>query len=408
MGQLFAGRFALIDQIGEGATGGVWRAYDVRQRRYCAAKVIRERNAGTLLRVIGEQEVRLTHPNVVCPYGWAADDDVLIAMDLVGGGSLATLIRDHGPLPPWYAVALLTQLLDALAHVHSNGLLHRDVKPANVLLEVTGTGAPHSRLGDFGIAQRIDGPRLTNLGQVIGTEGYLPPEALAGVPADTARDLYAAGVVGWQLLTGQELPPADGAVGARPERVPAALWAAVGQLMSPEPADRPVGADQARALAIRGVEAQPPASADPDEPPVEIFDLVGPLPHGWQVPGGLPRPRSAAPVPGSHRRGRAVTLGVAAIVLAALVVVVAVAHLDGGQPREHPAVPGQSRAPATASGSAQAGITATSTAGRPARSDIRAGEACGWQDVDAVETDLTGQRVRCVFENGAYTWRPAS
>ena len=483
MVQLFAGRFALIDRIGEGASGTVWRAYDTRGQRYCAAKLIRQRDADSLLRVVREQGVRLAHPHVVCPYGWAADDDVVIAMDLVAGGSLTNLIRDHGPLPAGYAARILVQLLDALAQVHSAGLVHRDVKPANVLLEVTGTGPPHSRLGDFGIAQHSEDSRLTQLGQVIGTPGYLPPEALAGAPPDPSRDLYAAGVVGWQLLTGAEQPPARIHVDDRPDQVPHRLWAVVTDLLAPDPRQRPAGAVEATAAVaaiLRGADPPLPTQAD-DDLPIEVFDLLGPLPSGSAGPGparsatpngtviqpttllsapvprgpvhgvrplspgapplvhgalspGVPplvhgalSPGALSPVPGGQPHGgwvpgspgspsgvpvRRRRFVLPALAAGAVVVLIATAAVLVDQVRGRPGSgPGPSASAPGAATDAAPGAASQSSAkppagpARPSLRGVRAGDECGWQDVDSVETDSTGQRVRCTFEAGSYHWR---
>ena len=216
MPDVFAGRFQLIDPIGVGGAGTVWRAWDRRQERLCAAKVLRQRDAGALLRFVREQGCRAqTIPNALLPYGWAADDDMaLLAMDLVGGGSVDNLVADFGPLPPRLAAELLSQLLGALDKIHTAGVLHRDVKPANLLLETTGTARPVLRLSDFGIAIALGEPRLTVHGTVVGTPGYLAPEVLAGAAPSPRQDLYAAGVTAWQLLTGEE-PPERGSLPAR-------------------------------------------------------------------------------------------------------------------------------------------------------------------------------------------------
>ncbi|MEV6268222.1 hypothetical protein AB0L64_13675 [Kribbella sp. NPDC051936] len=142
-----------------------------------------------------------------------------------GGGSVETLVADFGPLPPRYAAELLRQLLGALDTIHTAGVLHRDVKPANLLLEATGTARPVLRLTE---------PRLTIHGTVVGTPGYLAPEALAGATPAPSQDLYAAGVTAWQLLTGSE-PPERGTLPARPLDAVDPIWDLVTHLTQPDP-----------------------------------------------------------------------------------------------------------------------------------------------------------------------------
>lgn len=109
------GRYLLVDPIAEGGMGSVWRAWDAQRREYVAAKLLRPADAGSLLRFVREQSLRVGHPHVVAPNGWAAQDDqVLLTMDLVRGGSVSDLLRDHGTLPVPYAAALVDQLLQAL------------------------------------------------------------------------------------------------------------------------------------------------------------------------------------------------------------------------------------------------------------------------------------------------------
>ncbi|UUZ61659.1 serine/threonine protein kinase [Nocardioides sp. B-3] len=138
-------------------------------------------------------------------------------MDLVGGGSVRDLLDEHGPLPVGYAAALLEQLLSALAAVHAAGLVHRDVKPANLLLQPTVDQPPHLRLGDFGVAAPIADARYTTVPGAIGTEGYMAPEQARGAPPDPSRDLYSVGRVGLQLITGLT-PERRGAIGSGPLR----------------------------------------------------------------------------------------------------------------------------------------------------------------------------------------------
>ncbi|WP_151083904.1 serine/threonine-protein kinase [Nocardioides cynanchi] len=212
MHQVVAGRFQLIEQIGRGRTGTVWRARDRRRhRRTVAAKVLSRRGADEVLGFVREQTLRVAHPHVVAPHGWAADDGVVVlAMDLVRGGSLDQLLAAYGALPQAYVAVLLDQVLQALDAVHRAGLVHRDVKPANLLLEPTGTGRPHLRLADFGVAVETS---RTRGAEAAGTDGYLAPDQAAGAPPDLRQDLFAAGMTAAELLTGRlpaaadDLPP---------------------------------------------------------------------------------------------------------------------------------------------------------------------------------------------------------
>ncbi|MGO4457588.1 serine/threonine-protein kinase [Streptomyces sp. M-16] len=299
MGEVFAGRYELADPIGRGGAGAVWRAWDHRRRRYVAAKVLLHGDAHTLLRFVREQALRIDHPHVLAPASWAADDDkVLFTMDLVAGGSLAHLIGDYGALPPRFVCALLDQLLAGLAAVHAESVVHRDVKPANILLEATGTGRPHLRLSDFGISMRKGEPRLTGTDLVVGTPGYFAPEQLTGAEPDFPVDLFAAGLVALFLVQGRKPDslalagqfPAQGIPGP-PEGVPAPLWDVIANLLHPDPRKRFRTATGARKALAEAARLLP--SPDPDEDPVEVFDQLGPLPAGFG-PEGPSAPRSAA------------------------------------------------------------------------------------------------------------------
>ena len=263
-----AGRYLLIDQIGAGGMGSVWRAWDLRSRRFVAAKVLGRHDAGLLLRFVREQSVRIQHPHVVSPHGWAADDDLVVfTMDLVRGGSVQTLIGDHGPLPESYVAVVLEQTLLALAAIHAAGVVHRDIKPANLLLEPTGTGRPVVRVGDFGVAALVDDVRLTRVPGAIGTDGYMAPEQVRGAAPDPRQDLYAAGVVAVEMLTG--LVPRRPR-GAPPGRLQPLLAA----LTSPDPGQRPPSASAALTELHRvGVPTGTPWQDDPDPP--EVLDRLG-------------------------------------------------------------------------------------------------------------------------------------
>ncbi|MFE9332169.1 serine/threonine-protein kinase [Streptomyces sp. NPDC006925] len=300
MGEIFAGRYELVDPIGRGGAGMVWRAWDHRRRRYVAAKVLQQSDAHTLLRFVREQSLRIDHPHVLAPASWAADDEqVLFTMDLVRGGSLAHLVGDYGALPPTFVCALLDQLLSGLAAVHAEDVVHRDIKPANILLDCTGTGRPHLRLSDFGISMRKGEPRLTETNYVVGTPGYFAPEQMLEAEADFASDLYAVGLVGLYLLTGRK-PDAQAlfeeyehGMPAAPEGVAEPLWQVLGQLLQPDPAVRfrtATGARKALAAAAELLDRD----ATVEQEAVEVFDHIGPLPEGFGPDGPLrPTPPDA-------------------------------------------------------------------------------------------------------------------
>ncbi|HEY8983095.1 MAG TPA: serine/threonine-protein kinase, partial [Streptomyces sp.] len=299
MGEVFAGRYELVDPIGRGGVGAVWRAWDHRRKRYVAAKVLQQSDAHSLLRFVREQAVRIDHPNVLAPASWAADDDkVLFTMDLVSGGSLVHLIGDYGPLPPPFVCVLIDQLLAGLSAVHAEGVVHRDVKPANILLEATGTARPRLRLSDFGISMRLGEPRLTDTNLVVGTPGYIAPEQLLGADPDFPADLFAVGLVALYLLEGHK-PDAKalvqhfaehGTPGA-PKGVPEPLWHVIASLLQPDPAARFRTATGARKALLTATELL--TAPTPDDELIEIFDQLGPLPKGFTPEG----PTSTSLVP---------------------------------------------------------------------------------------------------------------
>ncbi|WP_262059262.1 serine/threonine-protein kinase [Streptomyces sp. STR69] len=295
MGEVFAGRYELVDPIGRGGVGAVWRAWDHRRRRYVAAKVLQQSDAHSLLRFVREQALRIDHPHVLAPASWAADDDkVLFTMDLVAGGSLVHLIGDYGPLPPAFVCTLLDQLLSGLAAVHAEGVVHRDIKPANLLLEATGTARPRLRLSDFGIAMRLGEARLTETNLVVGTPGYLAPEQMMGAEPDFPADLFAVGLVALYLLEGAKPDSkaliqyfAEHGTPGAPKSVPEPLWQVVAMLLQPDPQARFRTATGARKALAAAVELLP--EPGPDDELIEIFDQVGPLPTGFAPEGPLMR-----------------------------------------------------------------------------------------------------------------------
>ena len=203
--------------------------------------------------------------------------------------------------PTAYVRVLLEQTLDALAAVHAAGVVHRDVKPGNLLLEPTGTGRPWVRLADFGVAARTSEPRMTSGGGV-GTSGYLAPEQAAGAPPDPRQDLFAAGVVAIELLTGGQpgRPPPDGPLGGL-----------LAGLTATDPGHRPATAAHALDLLRRlGVPAGAPWQHGPCPPDVvDLYADPGRPGRGrrWRVPayalGGAGRLRGVGPGRRARLRG---------------------------------------------------------------------------------------------------------
>lgn len=305
-GDVVAGRFALCDPIASGGTGTVWRAWDLRQGRYCAAKVLRQRDVAELMRFVREQAVRLTHPNLLTPYGWVAEDEhVVIATDLMSNGSVATLIGDWGPLATDTVGELLRQLLAGLAHVHAAGLIHRDVKPANMLLDTDRSGIT-LRLADWGLVVSTEDVRLTRHGHVVGTPAYLAPESMSGAAPAPEQDLYAAGLVAHALLVGAEPITPVPSVDQSELAAHGVVGMVVRALLAEDPAARPSASDAGQALAAASERRPCTAAGDP----VLLVDQLPPLPAGWTAAG----PRK----PTDPGRGRRTLLLVGAGLAAAL------------------------------------------------------------------------------------------
>jgi eukaryotic-like serine/threonine-protein kinase len=198
---LLAGRYELGERLGSGGMGDVFRARDALLERLVAVKI----PTNTLTPSSAERfkrearaAARLNHPHVVGVYDWGGGDAPFIVMEYVDGDSLRSLLHRRGTLAPAEVAGIGAQIADALAHAHHHGVVHRDVKPGNVLL----TPAGDVKVTDFGIAQSATSEGLTEPGVVLGTVGYLSPEQVAGLPADERTDVYSLGVVLHELLTG--------------------------------------------------------------------------------------------------------------------------------------------------------------------------------------------------------------
>ena len=283
MADVIVGRFALIDLIAKGGSGSIWRAWDSKAQEVCAAKVLRQRDSADLMRFVREKGVSFDHPHLLTPYGWGAEDEhVVIAMPLVTGGTLEEVVKHGGRLGEPAVVVILDQLLDGLAHIHAEGWIHRDVKPANIMFEPHGRAHPHSRLADFGIAVHDTDVRFTHVGMVNGTPGYMAPELFSMADPAPSHDLYAAGVVALVALNGK-ITLHDGAF--RPDElnrylsgVSPKLSAVIRTLLAAQPEERYQDATTVRRELPRVPPGYPLTHADGS--PVDFADTMPPMPPG--------------------------------------------------------------------------------------------------------------------------------
>lgn len=261
-GRVVGGRYRLGAVIGIGSSAVVRRARDLVGGAPVAVKMF---HAGGTLddRRQQRREVealsRMQHPGLVALHAGGLEDGApYVVTDLVEGPTLAERIAT-GPLPPDQVRRLAAELADALAHVHAGGIVHRDVKPANVLL---GDGT-RARLADFGIAKALDGAAVTEAGMVVGTAAFLAPEQARGAEVGPAADMYALGLLLLEALTGRrEYPgPAAESASARlhrspavPDGLPDGLTDLIQALTCIDPDERPTAAAVAEQLA-------PPAPA---------------------------------------------------------------------------------------------------------------------------------------------------
>lgn len=218
VGRLLAGKYEVERRIGDGGMGRVYRARHRMLDKRVAVKVLAAEHEGDprfadRFRREALAASRLDHPNVVQVFDFGIDGTTpYLAMELVEGGSLAERMN-CGPLPLGESMTIVAEVLAALAVAHDRGVLHRDVKPENVLfawrVDDEGHPRPIAKVCDFGLAffadlpAGIDGPRLTAAGRVVGTPEYMSPEAIRGEPLDARTDVYACGVLLFELCTGQ-------------------------------------------------------------------------------------------------------------------------------------------------------------------------------------------------------------
>ena len=208
IGRVIAERYRIVRELGEGGMGSVYEAEHLALGRRVALKVLLDEHASSAdFRARFEREAKvlssLSHPNIVTvtDYGFDGDTPFLV-MDLLQGRELTELLAEG--LEPVRAGQIARQLLLALAHAHASGLVHRDLKPANVFVQRLGDGSDHVTVLDFGLARQVEGgTTVTKTGLVLGTPAYMAPEQAAGETADARSDVYALGVLIFEMLAGR-------------------------------------------------------------------------------------------------------------------------------------------------------------------------------------------------------------
>ncbi|WP_051712564.1 serine/threonine-protein kinase [Spirillospora albida] len=350
---VLSGRYRLLERLATGGMGEVWRAVDESLGRDVAVKLLRlEFDDDASAQARFESEARLAaglhHGGIAQVYDFGAQDGrTFLVMELVPGEPLDEIIGRDGGLPVEAVLDLLVQAARALAVPHAAGIVHRDVKPANLMVSPDGA----VKITDFGIARRLAAAAQTQTGMVMGTAHYISPEQASGKEVSPSADLYSLGVVAYECLTGR--PPFEGrgpvqiamkhvrdAAPELPAHVPAAVRELVAALLAKSPADRPQDASEVADLALR-IRADLAARPVPEPAAPDVgTTVVSPRFDGDESPDSLTNKTVTG-----QRRAALVSASAAVGVLAA---VLAGALLAGSAPAESgPVRPDPSGAPAT-------------------------------------------------------------
>ena len=254
IGQILGGRYRLIERLGQGGMATIYRAADMGLERDVALKLLRSEylrdpDFSSRFRQEAQSAASLSHPNVVTVYDYGEDPSgPFIVMELVDGEDLATILRRSGALPPRQATRIAAGVARALAAAHASGIVHRDVKPGNILIGRDG----RVKVVDFGIARAVAEAQITLPGTTLGSVHYFSPEQARGDPATAASDIYSLGIVLYEMLTGVRPWEGDSAASVALARlsgpipdpasargtVPPELAAITRTALAREPADR--------------------------------------------------------------------------------------------------------------------------------------------------------------------------
>ena len=274
-GTVLSERYTLTERIAAGGMGEVWAATDTVLRRTVAVKLPNpalSQESGFVERFRAEARrcAALHHPNITTVFDYGEDGGAAyLVMEFVAGQPLSQIISERAPMSSPETSSILSQAAMALEAAHQSGVVHRDIKPANILITPDGT----AKLSDFGISRAVDAAPLTLTGQILGTAQYLFPEQALGQRATASSDIYALGVVGYEMLTGQR-PFQGDTIGATalahinqpppqlPDTIPAGVADVINACLSKAPADRPKSA-----AAVAHALVSPDASLASTAPP---------------------------------------------------------------------------------------------------------------------------------------------
>ena len=325
---LLADRYRLSGRIAVGGMGEVWRAHDLVLDREVAVKTLRadlvDDEHRARFRAEARHAARLSHPGIASVYDFGElPEHAWLVLELVAGEALSEVLRREAPLPVDRVLDVLGQAAAALQAAHDRGVVHRDVKPGNLLVRPDGV----VKVTDFGIASAGGTTTMTRTGQIVGTAGYLSPEQAGGGTATPSSDLYALGVVTYECLVGARPFVSDTPVAVLfmhlhapppplPDTVPDDVRSLVLSMLAKDPADRPRSAGAVEREAARLRRRGAPAAA-----PTRVL-AAGSRPRGDVAPVPTPPRPTAAPVGGlTSRRSQRNAVRATTVLLAALAVV---------------------------------------------------------------------------------------